>query len=144
MNYCKGITLKGKKCKNKCQNKYCNKHSKKQKGGTGILKKPKKVGRFTITKDKTPKKVKFDDNVVEKVVKIEKNDCPRHLRPRLKKTKLSYTEHVMDKLEGVNRTKKYQKTCPHGATGYYYTKKGNVCCKMGKKTLNPNAKEFKM
>lgn len=144
MNQCKGLTLKGKKCKNKCQNKYCNKHSNKQKGGNGILKKPKKVGRFTVTKDNTSKSVNFDDNVVEKVIKIEKNDCPRHLRPRLKKTKLSFTEHVLDKMEGVNRTKKYQKFCPPGTIGYYITKNGNKCCKMNKKTLNPDAKEFKM
>lgn len=128
MNECKGLTLKGKKCKNKCQNKYCNKHSK-QKGGSGILKKTKKVGRFTVTKDTTPKSVKFDNNVVEKVIKIKKNDCPIHLRPRLKKTKLSYTEYVLDKMEGVNRTKKYEKHCPAGTVGLFYTKNKNLCCK---------------
>lgn len=152
MNICKGITLKGKKCKNKCQNKYCNKHSKKQKGGTGILKKPKKVGRFTITKDTTPKSVKINKNVVEKVIKIEKNDCPKNQRPRLTKTNLTMEEMFYDNSVGVNRTKKYKKTCPPGSKGIFKTKKGNDCCimdnkhlkKTKKSSLNPKAKEFKM
>lgn len=150
MNHCKGITLKGKKCKNKCKNKYCNKHSKKQKGGTGILNSPRKIGRFSVKHTTTNKRsVKFDDNTIKKVIKIPKNDCPIQQRPRLRKHQISKEEYNYDKKQGIKRTKKYDKFCPPGSYATYKTKNGYDCCAMKKynkikSSLNPLAKEFKI